>query len=309
MPTLSKRQRAGKRRVEKETGPEILAMDDEDDYVIIGEDDDDDSEVLLEARAITAGDLVWDERGYQKYGCASGHGFGKTQFYKNRREQSALEVDSEYCHKITDFFIKMETTTDAILELYDDDECSFECSGKLSIEQAIEALRKVGEPSRNQREESRREESHWETIQALAVLRYLQTIKENGPGDKMRASQMVAELIYSKTSYFPHKSRSIRRWADSYLQTGKFPYFGQGKYMKTHSIVTDENVQELLKTHLRRMKDEDRTPENFRQLLNDNLLSEGWCGVGSSAIIEITVRTILEILRGIYRELWRNTFH
>ena len=161
MPTLSKRQRAGKRRVEKETGPEILAMDDEDDYVIIGEDDDDDSEVLLEA----------------------------------------------------------------------------------------------------------------------------------------------------KTSYFPHKSRSIRRWADSYLQTGKFPYFGQGKYMKTHSIVTDENVQELLKTHLRRMKDEDRTPENFRQLLNDNLLSEGWCGVGSSAIIEITVRTILEILRGIYRELWRNTFH
>ena len=67
MPTLSKRQRAGKRRVEKETGPEILAMDDEDDYVIIGEDDDDDSEVLLEARAITAGDLVWDKRGYQKY--------------------------------------------------------------------------------------------------------------------------------------------------------------------------------------------------------------------------------------------------
>ena len=228
MPTLSKRQRAGKRRVEKETGPEILAMDDEDDYVIIGEDDDDDSEVLLEARAITAGDLVWDERGYQKYGCASGHGFGKTQFYKNRREQSALEVDSEYCHKITDFFIKMETTTDAILELYDNDDCSFECSGKLSIEQAIEALRKVGEPSRNQREESRREESHWETIQALAVLRYLQTIKENGPGDKMRASQMVAELIYSKTSYFSHKSRSIRRWADN-MEEAIAPCLAEGE--------------------------------------------------------------------------------
>ena len=224
MPTLSKRQRAGKLNAMKSRRVEIMSSLVRMMMM---------TEVLLEARAITAGDLVWDERGYQKYGCASGHGFGKTQFYKNRREQSALEVDSEYCHKITDFFIKTETTTDAILELYDDDDCSFECSGKLSIEQAIEELRKVGEPSRNlreesRREESRREESHWETIQALAVLRYLQTIKENGPGYKMRASQMVAELIYSKTSYFSHKSRSIRRWADN-MEEAIAPCLAEGE--------------------------------------------------------------------------------
>ena len=73
------------RRVAREIEPETLGMEEDDAYLIVGEDDEDDMEVFLEARSITDGDLIWDRRGYQKYGYASGHGFGKTQFYKNRR--------------------------------------------------------------------------------------------------------------------------------------------------------------------------------------------------------------------------------
>ena len=76
------------RRMSRETESEVLETEEDDAFVIIGEDDEDDKEVLLKARSITDGDVVWDRRGYQKYGCASGHGFGKTQFYKNRREHS-----------------------------------------------------------------------------------------------------------------------------------------------------------------------------------------------------------------------------
>jgi hypothetical protein len=41
---------------------------------------------------------------------------------------------------------------------------------------------------------------------------------------------------------------------------------------KTHSIITDENVQMLLKQHLRAMSDNERCPEVFLSDLNNTLL-------------------------------------
>ena len=45
-----------------------------------------------------------------------------------------------------------------------------------------------------------------------------------------------------------------------------------GKHAKTESIITDENVQNILRKHLREMKDENRTPSNFCEDLNSFLL-------------------------------------
>jgi hypothetical protein len=45
-----------------------------------------------------------------------------------------------------------------------------------------------------------------------------------------------------------------------------------GQHAKTESIITDENVQNILRKHLREMKDENRTPSNFCEDLNGFLL-------------------------------------
>ena len=47
--------------------------------------------------------------------------------------------------------------------------------------------------------------------------------------------------------------------------------FRQGLHVKTASIITDENVQALFLVHLREMKDEFRTPENFMKDCNESL--------------------------------------
>lgn len=46
--------------------------------------------------------------------------------------------------------------------------------------------------------------------------------------------------------------------------------FRQGLHIKTASIITDENVQAMFVIHLREMRDECRTPENFMKDCNDN---------------------------------------
>jgi transposase len=50
--------------------------------------------------------------------------------------------------------------------------------------------------------------------------------------------------------------------------------FQQGLNIKTSSIITDEHVQSFLLSHLRLMKDEDRTPEKFRDMCNHELFSK-----------------------------------
>jgi transposase len=51
------------------------------------------------------------------------------------------------------------------------------------------------------------------------------------------------------------------------------PQFKGGKNIKTTSIITDENVQSLFRATLRSMKDEDRTPKSFCEILNNDLLA------------------------------------
>ena len=94
-----------------------------------------------------------------------------------------------------------------------------------------------------------------------------------GGETKMNASSSVAFYIYGKTDISSYKARCIRRWADYYFQYGELPKFKGGTNVKTHSIITDENVQNLFRTELRKMKDEDRTPKAFCEILNNTLLS------------------------------------
>jgi hypothetical protein len=76
----------------------------------------------------------------------------------------------------------------------------------------------------------------------------------------------------SATNGLAYKARSIREWAGDYMKHGTMGGYVQGQHIKTKSIISDENVQSKLREKLREMKDCDRTPGNFRTLLNNTLL-------------------------------------
>lgn len=109
-----------------------------------------------------------------------------------------------------------------------------------------------------------------QVLQAIAVVRYFQLRLEGE--SKMDASNETAGIIYGKRFPSSFKARSIRHWADVYLVTSELVKFQQGLNAKTKSVITDENVQQIFKTELRAMKDVDRCPKSFKNILEERLL-------------------------------------
>ena len=126
--------------------------------------------------------------------------------------------------------------------------------------------------TRNVRIEKKRGLEHYEVIQSMAIIRYLQLLTEGY--SLMKASISVATVLYGKNARSSYKARSIRGWAKLYLQTGEIRKFQQGKNVKTASVITDEHIAHILRNYLRAMKDEDRCPKTFQELLNGSVLND-----------------------------------
>ena len=97
--------------------------------------------------------------------------------------------------------------------------------------------------------------------------------------NKMDSSGVVAFYFYShatkqKTAMIAseanksYKARSIRQWADDYLETGFFQQYKQGQHIKTFSAFNDETNKKLLQNFLRELSDDERTPSNFMEQCN-----------------------------------------
>ena len=65
--------------------------------------------------------------------------------------------------------------------------------------------------------------------------------------------------------------RCIRYWTRVYLQAGSFPQSMQGKHPKSQTIILDENVQIILKDHIKLLKP--ISPEIVLNMLNTEILS------------------------------------
>ena len=90
------------------------------------------------------------------------------------------------------------------------------------------------------------------------------------------ASAKAVESFFPsiKAGKWSFKARSIRGWTAEYLMTGLLKKYQQGLFIKTSSVVTDENVQTVLLSFLRELNDEDRHPESLRNYCNDKLFKE-----------------------------------
>ncbi|NBV29198.1 hypothetical protein EBS02_09335, partial [bacterium] len=109
----------------------------------------------------------------------------------------------------------------------------------------------------------------------LAIHRMLHYISDGEyKSRKVRASLAVAQHLFNKTikNDFNYQARLIRQWTYYFLRYGKIHQDRQGCHTKTNTIIYDEQNQLLMKTYLRSLSDEERTPQNFREHLNKELL-------------------------------------
>jgi hypothetical protein len=71
---------------------------------------------------------------------------------------------------------------------------------------------------------------------ARALLKYFQLILVEQK-TRMDASAAAADALYSKQGKDSFKAKSIRRWAEAFLSTGKLVTHRQGQHTKTFTII------------------------------------------------------------------------
>lgn len=144
---------------------------------------------------------------------------------------------------------------------------------KFTMLQAIQhLLSNEAKITRNAKEDKKDALMMWQKVQAMAVLRLLQRCV-NGEG-KMEASADIARSLYGTNGAECYKARSMRYWMEEYLKTGRLVTYKQGKHAKIYSIITDENIKQQFRIHLRGLTDLERTPQKFMFDLNEKLLRE-----------------------------------
>eukprot|EP01040_Poterioochromonas_malhamensis_P015275 gene15275-17077_t len=130
--------------------------------------------------------------------------------------------------------------------------------------------------------------------QLKAVRAYL-TLLDKGEG-KYPASAKVAKSHFSTDAENPncYRARCVRHWGTQYMMFGCVVQSGQGRHIKTNSIIADENFQLRLKEVLRSMEEVRRRPINFMNLLNTEILKD--FNNAPNKISENTARRWMKIL-------------
>lgn len=180
-------------------------------------------------------------------------------YFEVQPRQRVYDTDEEveYCPNILG-----EATTNAPVQ------------SQFNIEEAVEKLKPLVIDSCVASSASNSQLS-WEITRARAVYKYFLCMLEGL--SKMDSSGNVAFFFYPHATKSKavmklaeasksYKARSIRLWADQYLNTGSFQ---KGQHVKTFSVINDEANRKTIQTFLRALSDEERTPNNFKELCNN----------------------------------------
>ena len=83
----------------------------------------------------------------------------------------------------------------------------------------------------------------WEFMCLLAIRQYFQRLKRNS--GNIRISEEISMFLFPDRNAV-HYGRLIRKWADHYIYFGSLPERLQGRFVKTRSLIHDEDVQRTL---------------------------------------------------------------
>jgi len=116
--------------------------------------------------------------------------------------------------------------------------------------------------------------SKYEYTQRQCIKSYLNFRVHHDMG-KMDASVAVASVIFNKSPFKKtYRARVIREWAAYYLYYGNLKPFRRGKFVKTFTIISNEAVQNVIRSKIRDLKPIQRSPLNIMNMLNTEWLRE-----------------------------------
>lgn len=168
-----------------------------------------------------------------------------TKYRKLAQTASRLEIAAK-CRSITEYFQKKsdDVIEDQTIESKDQPKT---LRGK--IEEAIQLIGPLTRIGQQQAWERRQKQSQYDYIRYIVVHRFLLEILEE-PHAKMSASLSIAKSFFPNDNV-DYRSRSIREWAQFYIDNHQLPQSHQGRHIKTKSLFDDEDVQNACRIWLR----------------------------------------------------------
>ena len=221
---------------------EVLILDDAD----ISEDCQD--EVLEKL-------LVWKD-GASLPSRAAYTGDSRWTAWRRDLKKQRLHNSAKNVPKIWSFFPKMNPGNS---------QTTLESPILVSLEKLDQQINQTPNVAKERRN---RGTTKWDFIRKFAVRNYLQSLSEKKL--KIESSEKIASVLFPSRNA-SHSGRLIRQWADYFIHNGELPIHNQGKFVKTKSLIHDEDVQLILRQFIRTEKDVSLTSTKLADWVNENL--------------------------------------
>jgi hypothetical protein len=191
---------------------------------------------------------------------------------KRRREQLMSQSKDLYEYLGNNNSLRPEEDPEIIEEGSNNDDGS----SLFSFESAIEKLNSIVRISSNQRIQMNTSKTKFEFSRHLAVLRFLEKIKEN-PRSRIRSSKDVTEQIFGKDE---SRAKNIWNWSDEYARTRQMMVLRQGKHQKTESLIDDSDIRFALLAFLRTVRPKIIDGESLAPWISGKFTSSAWVDIG-----------------------------
>ena len=226
-------------------------------------------------------ELVWSNDAYLERKKRGSYLTGKTKkstYFDKYGPSGSFTKAANGTKKITTFLIK-NSIPDDFDEILDESE-NDEQDNQYNLNERIEILKK-------ELKEQQTVLTVTECNKKRAVFEYLNRLDNNGKGKQsIKASIEAAQLVFIESA--PYRARSIRYWANYWLQHNHLPISRQGKHQKTVRLVDDEDIVE--KCHIWiRSQGGTTTPLKFKEfveeklLVNSGILKKSTIGIATAA--------------------------
>lgn len=187
-----------------------------------------------------------------------------TKWRKQNLEKNKI-LSSVTSRKITDFF-KIQNSTDCQPSVPADTE---RISDAISIDDGLTILRTFTTLTVNRTHERTLSNiSKYDFLRYLALEQYFTLLRS--PMSMVKASEIVSARLYPNKGQNNH-SRTIRRWAEYFLNHKKLPVHQQGCHIKTRSLINDEDIARECRLWLRVQIHDSITAHSFSQWIAKEL--------------------------------------
>ena len=235
----------------------------DDDVYVIESDIDLDDDVLEVAEDVV---LKWQAGAKPKRPAVYQKDSRTTKWRKSKMiaERTASVAN---CRRITDFLPKAPELGNFSDDSLSEEDCEV-VPRSCSIAEALSAVSKYCPVSVNQENERRLKSlSKYDYLRFLSLSRFFHLV--NSGKKKVEASLEAASLFPANSPGY--QARSIRKWAQHFLETQSLPVHRQGTHIKTKSMIYDEDIARECRRHLKSQVNDSISAHSFADWIKNHL--------------------------------------